>query len=87
MGRLLIHANPVIANFGFQPHIVGVQNKQVGGFDRHVAIDAVGGILLSDLANDSALLSLVTLEASRGVIGGRALGSVRIVASRTRHPW
>jgi hypothetical protein len=53
--------------------------------DRHVAIDAVGGDLLSNFTKHSALLDLMTLEAARGIIGGGSLGSVRVMASGTRH--
>src|ERR1700691_503448 len=84
-GSLRVDANPVVANVGLQPTVVGIAHEHVRGMHRHVAIDAVGSDLLSHFSIHAALVDAVTAKASRGVLGGRALGRMNIVASGARH--
>jgi len=61
------------------------QYEQVRGLHRHVAIDAVGSHLRTELTNHSTLIRAVTLNTSGGIIRGCALWSVNIMASGASH--
>jgi hypothetical protein len=80
-----IDSNPVVANFGLESRVIGVQHKQLRFLDWHVAIDTVCGNLCSKPGKLAALLLLVTVKALSRIAGGRTLNRVDVMTGRAGH--
>ena len=55
----------VVAHGGLQVLSVGIREKHFGFLQRHVAVDAIAGNLISELGMFAALRGLVTSQAAR----------------------